>query len=137
VIAYLDASAVTKLFLDEVGSPQMRELWYSDVPASTSELTIVELVCTLAAASRAGRLEVEPGPSVLDGTFVREHVVLLAADTAVVRAAAAVGAENGLRALDAIHVASALLLEDADPTLVSWDEKQRHAAAAEGLLVYP
>jgi predicted nucleic acid-binding protein len=73
----------------------------------------------------------------LDGTFVREHVVLLAADTAVVRAAAAVGAENGLRALDAIHVASALLLEDADPTLVSWDEKQRHAAAAEGLLVYP
>jgi uncharacterized protein len=137
VIAYLDTSAVAKLFLEEVGSAQMRELWYSDVPASTSELTIVELVCTLAAASRAGRLKVEPGPRVLDGSFVGERVVLLPADTAVVRGAAALGAENRVRALDAIHVASALLLEDADPTLVSWDERQRHAAAAAGLLVYP
>lgn len=137
MIAYLDASAVAKLFVEEAGSRRMRELWQSDVPASTSELTIVELACTLAAASRARRLSIELVPSVLDGTFVADRVVLLSADTAVVRAAAAVGAERGLRALDAIHVASALLLEDADPTLVSWDERQRRAAAAEGLYVYP
>ncbi len=137
MIAYLDASAVAKLFLDEVGSPQMRELWQSDIAAATSELTLVELACTLAAASRARRLGGELPPSVVDGRFVAERVVLLPADTAVVRSAAVVGAENSLRALDAIHLASALLLVDADPTLVSWDERQRRAAAAEGLLVYP
>jgi predicted nucleic acid-binding protein len=137
VIAYLDGSAVVKLFLEEVGSSQMHELWRSAVPTATSELTVVELACALAAASRSRRLEGEVASSVVDGSYVSERVDLVAADMTVVRAAARLGIDHGIRALDALHVASALVLAGAEPTLVSWDERQRRAAAAEGLPVYP
>lgn len=51
--------------------------------------------------------------------------------------AAEIGVRNHLSALDALHVASALELREADPVVVSWDEDQRRAATAEGLPVYP
>jgi predicted nucleic acid-binding protein len=138
VIAYLDASALAKLFLDEPGSARVRELWSSGFPASTSELTVVELACALAAAARAGRLAVEKlSPSVVDGTFLTERAELVRAGTEVVLSAAEIGVRNHLRALDALHVASALELREADPVVVSWDEDQRRAAVAEGLPVYP
>jgi len=137
VIAYFDASALAKLFLDEPGSPEVQELWNGPVAAATSELAIVELACTLASASRAGRLDRDPPSSALDGTFLSERAVLLRAEPALVREAASLGAQHGLRALDALHVASALTLWDADPVLVSWDERQRRGATAVGLPVYP
>ncbi len=137
MIAYFDASALTKLFLDEPGSLEVQELWDSPLASATSELAIVELACTLASASRAGRLDAEPPSSALDGTFLSERAVLLRADPALVRDAASLGAEHGLRALDALHVASALTLWEAGPVLVSWDERQRRGAAAAGLPVYP
>jgi predicted nucleic acid-binding protein len=138
VIAYLDASALAKLFLDEPGSVEVRKLWSSGFPASTSELTAIELACALAAAARAGRLALEkPDPSVVDGTFLADRIDMIPAGMDVVRSAARIGVRNRLRALDALHVASAVALREADPVVVSWDEDQRRAASAEGLLVYP
>ena len=49
----------------------------------------------------------------------------------------ALGARHALRALDAIHVATALALAEAGPVVVSWDRRLRRAAVAEGLAVYP
>lgn len=137
MIVYWDASALAKLFLDEHGSRAMQELWSSDVPASTSEISVAELACALAAAIRSRRCAPDGlTRSVLDGTFLADRTELVRAG-AVVRSAAEMGARNGLRALDAIHVASALFLREANPTLVSWDRDQRRAAVAEGLPVYP
>ncbi len=138
MIAYLDASALAKLFLDEPGSAEVDELWSSGFPASTSELSVTELTCALAAAARAGRFAIEKlSRSVMDGTFLTERVDLVTVDTHVVRSAARIGVTNRLRALDALHIASAVVLLEADPVLVSWDEDQRRAANAEGLPVYP
>ena len=110
----------------------------SDLPAATSELAITELACALAAAARGGRLaarraRVDRDPRAL----LSERAELVKVDTGVIRSAAALGAKHGLRALDAVHVASALVLRDAGPTLVSWDSEQRRAARLEGLPVFP
>ena len=66
-----------------------------------------------------------------------ERANFVEARQCLVDGAAVVGVRHGLRGLDAIHVASALELADFGPTLVSWDERQRAAARAEGLPVYP
>lgn len=138
MIAYLDASALLKLFLDEEGSVELRELWMSDLPISTSEIAVTEVGCALAAAVRGRRLQPNGlRRSVVEGTFLSPRAELVVADTGVVRSAAKLGVKHMLGALDAIHVASALVLRDAAPTLVSWDGAQRRAAAAEGLSVYP
>lgn len=74
---------------------------------------------------------------VIDGTFLRDSADLIEADADVVGLAAVVGVRHGLHGMDAIHVASAMLLVEFGSTLVSRDERQRRAALAEGLSVYP
>ena len=99
---------------------------------------MTELACALGAAVRADRFPSgRPSASLLAGTFVSQRADLVRVDRDVVCSAAEAGVRHGLSALDAIHVASALVLRDADPTLVSWDEDQRRAAHAAGLRVYP
>jgi uncharacterized protein len=138
VIAYLDASALAKLFLDEPGSAEVRDLWSSGFPASTSELTVTELACALAAAARAGRFAADDlHAEIVDGSFLAGRADLVPAGSEIVRTAAEIGVRNRLRALDALHVASALVVREADPVVVSWDDDQRRAAYAEGLSVYP
>lgn len=127
-----------KLYLDEAGSDDAREVWESELAVSTSEISQVELSCALAAAIRgrrlqAGRLEV----AVCDGTALWERAEAVTVDSDILRSASRLGATHGLRALDALHIASALVLMEASPTLVSWDLNQRRAARAEGLPVYP
>jgi predicted nucleic acid-binding protein len=138
VIAYLDASALVKLFLDEPDSDVARGVWESGVLLATSRVSHVELACALAAAVRAGRYERGAvDADVVDGTFLAANADLVEADAGIIDAAAVVGVRHGLRSGDAIHVVSAMQLADFDPTMVSWDERQRRAARAEGLVVYP
>lgn len=138
MIAYLDASALVRLFLDEPGADRVRELWDSELAVAASELAVVELACALAAAVRARRLGSHAlGRSVIEGTFLTHRAELVAVGGDVVRSAALLGARHGLRALDAVHLASALVLREAAPTVVSFDRDQRRAALREGLPVYP
>jgi hypothetical protein len=138
VIAYFDASALFKLHVDEPGSEVVRELWGSGVALATSRVSHAELACSIAAAVRAGRhTRGTVDPDIVDGSFLRKRTYLVEADPGVIDTAAVVGVRHGLRGLDAIHVASALELAEFGPTLVSWDERQRAAARAEGLPVYP
>ena len=130
MIAYLDSSALVKLFLVEDGSDAAREIWDSGLRIATSRVSHAELACAIAAAIRnrrysAGRVDAR----VVDGTFLRKRAEILEPDEGVVDAAAVLGVRHGLRGIDAIHVASALELAELEPTLVSWDERQRRAAA--------
>jgi predicted nucleic acid-binding protein len=138
VIAYLDTSALVKLFVAEDGSEVVRELWDGHTSVSTAGIGQTELVCALAAAARDGRFEAERlGEDVIDGTFLRERAEIVATDAGLLGSASRLGVAHRLRALDAIHVASALVLRDIAPVVVSWDDDQRKAARAEGLSVYP
>ena len=136
MIAYFDSSALFKLFLPEPGSDEALLVWGSGIPRVTSRLSHAELACALGAAVRQGRVD-RPAVGVVDGTFLRRNADLIEADDRIVTAAAALGVAYGLRGGDAIHVSSALCLREFSPLVVSWDERQRAAALAEGLPVYP
>jgi hypothetical protein len=138
VIAYLDASALVKLFLDENDAELARDVWESELPVATARISQAELACALEAAvrnRRLGRGRVERG--IGDGTFLWGRADAVEANDRVVDIASRLGMRHGLRGIDAVHVASALNLISLDPVLVSWDADQRRAAAAEGLPVYP
>jgi len=53
------------------------------------------------------------------------------------RAAGEVGERHRLRALDALHLATALELVDDSVVVASWDDELRRAAAEAGLAVAP
>lgn len=138
MIAYLDSSALVKIVLDEADSEVARHVWDSGVPVATSRIAHAELACALAAAVRLGRhpsgiVEGE----IIDGAFLRRRADFVEASEEVVGSAAAIGSRYGLRGMDAIHLASVIGLRAFEPLLVSWDNRQRNAAAAEGVAVYP
>lgn len=138
MIAYLDASALVKLFIDEAGSDVARDVWESGAPLATSRVSHAELACALAAAIRSGRYaRAAVDSDVIDGAFLRGRAYFVEVDGDVVDSAAVIGVRHSLRGIDSIHVASALGLRAFDPLLVSWDDRQRHAADAEGIAVYP
>lgn len=62
----------------------------------------------------------------VDALDVDEHIATEAGSLAV---------KHGLRGMDAIHLASALLFARARPVVVTWDAELRRAASSEGLAV--
>jgi uncharacterized protein len=58
-------------------------------------------------------------------------------DARLTEHAASLTLARGLRSLDALHLAAALLLADTEPTLATWDRRLHAAAQAEGLEVLP
>jgi predicted nucleic acid-binding protein len=124
-VIYLDTSAVLKLVVQEDESDAL-EVWLGErpgVPRVTSALTRVELV-------RACRR--------LDPALVPAATELVSGlDTIPLREwvsdAAAALPDRALRSLDAIHVASAMVLDEALEVLVAYDERLLTAAARSGL----
>jgi predicted nucleic acid-binding protein len=138
VNGYLDSSAIVKLVLVEPGSAVMDGLWARiDVPIA-SLLGYAEVRSALAAASRAGRLA---GPAIAAALRTAEvawdHVSHVEIDGSLVRAAGELAERHGLRAADAIHLASAIRTREAGTVFVSFDHRLREAAAAEGFAVLP
>jgi len=64
-----------------------------------------------------------------------ETVTAVDVDEVTATAAGALAVRHGLRGMDAIHLASALLFARARPVVVTWNVELRRAASAEGLAV--
>jgi predicted nucleic acid-binding protein len=71
----------------------------------------------------------------LDDTWAEMIILDLSADLA--RRAGDLTETLGLRAVDAVQLASALEIEPDDVMLVSWDARLRGAASNAGLPVFP
>ena len=111
-----------KLTHEERESPALVDyLSGESVEVSTSVIAEVEVLRTLR------KFHVDPEEA-MRGFFL----VAFDEDT---RAAAAALGPVGLRALDAIHVASALAIGDRDLQFVTYDDRQAEAARAAGLQV--
>lgn len=128
-IFYADTSALVKLVLDEPESYALRT-FLADADLVSSDLILTEL---LRAVHRA--VGDDPGLP-LDLLLERagalmEAVALRPIDRPLLLAAGALD-EPALRALDAIHLASALDLQPVD-TFVTYDERQAAAARLAGL----
>ena len=62
---------------------------------------------------------------------------MLSVTSRIAEVAGLVAEQLRLRALDAIHLASALEFAELDPAVVSWDADLRRAALEAGLAVVP
>jgi uncharacterized protein len=128
-IFYADASALVKLVRDEPESRALRA-FLAGADLVSSELVLTEM-------PRAVRRAVGDDPELpLDLLLERsgallEAIALRPVDRPLLLAAGALD-EPALRALDAIHVASALDMHPVD-AFVTYDERQAAAARLAGL----
>ena len=139
MIAYLDSSAIVKSYLlEEAGRDALESILGSPVDLTTSRFTYVEVRAGLAAARRAGRLttlEHDRAVESFDVEWLSYSIVEL--DGPVGRRAGAIAETFGLRAGDAVQLASALELDRETSLIVAWDIQLRNAAQAVGVAVYP
>lgn len=122
-VAYLDASALFKLIVEEEESEALRRALREWPRRASSRIAVVEVV----RAVRRRTQTAEP--------FARRvlaHVALLKVDDRVLMTAALLD-PGPLRALDAIHLASALRLGVDLDAFVTYDARQLEAAAVRGL----
>lgn len=133
-----DASALVKLLVDEEGHEHAVSIWEAADSVLASRLAYPEIRSALARAERRGRLGAgghRNAKRVLEEIWDRVDVVELS--DPVARGAAEVAEAFGLRAGDAVHLSSALLLADDDLLLATWDRDLGRAARRAGLAVVP
>lgn len=117
---YLDASAITKLVVDERESAALERL-VAGKALATGRVAVVEVTKAVARA--------DPGA---DPWGVLSRLAFVELDADLARLAGATGGP-ALRALDAVHVASALRLVPEIEAFVTYDDRQADAARAAGL----
>jgi predicted nucleic acid-binding protein len=134
VIVYLDTSAMVPLLIAEPTSDACRDLWDSADTVATSQIAYAEVAAALAMAQLRKRITVRQGTAalrLLDRLWAEVDVV--AVDDDLVRRAARLARDHGVRGYDAVHCASAEQLNDPDLVFVSGDHKLLAAATALGL----
>jgi uncharacterized protein len=119
---YLDASAITKLIIEEPESADLERL-VAGKPLATSRVAVVEVTRAVARA--------DPGA---DPWGVLSRLAFVELDADLVRLAGATGGPS-LRSLDAVHIASALRLASQVAAFVTYDDRQAAAARAAGFEV--
>jgi predicted nucleic acid-binding protein len=123
-ILYADTSALVKLVIREAETEVLSGEVASWERVATSEITAVELPRAVARARSGGRADVVDDRTVLELLAAIGTVPL----TDDVRALAAGAKPVELRTLDAIHLASALALDDDLAAILTYDRRMQHAA---------
>jgi predicted nucleic acid-binding protein len=138
VIAYFDTSALLKLIIAEKGADQAILLWQLASGIVASRLAWPEAVAALAAAHRGRRVSDE-GYQSAAGELRRcfERCTMVSVADLLIDRAADLTVSYDLRAADAIHLATALAVMEADSVFVTWDRRLRLAAAQAGLVTAP
>ena len=119
---YAEASALVKLVVEEAESELLRRLLADSAPVCSSVVAAVEV------SSAAGRRVGERGVELTE--IALQAISWLELESAVVGDARR---RVGLRALDAIHLASALSLGSDLEGLVTYDRRLAEAAREAGL----
>lgn len=126
---YVDASALVKLIRDEPESDALRA-FLADADLVSCELVLTEVPRAIhRAVAHDTVLSLEP--LMARAVKVVETLALMPLDRSLLIAAGAL-AEPAVRALDAIHVATAALLGPLDG-FVTYDERQAAAARLVGI----
>ena len=144
MIAYLDTSAFVPLVVEQPTSPVCERIWTDSPVLVSSVMLTAECMAALSMARRMGRL----GPrglrtAVANAEELLGQVALVTATPSIAAQAGSLALDQGLRAYDAVHLATALTLRDdassaegADElALVSGDQDLLTAANAVGLTV--
>ena len=143
-VVYIDTSALVKYYITEIGSDWIRTLLENPTSSVfTSLLTSIEAVCAFARRRRERMLSSDDHAQLLKvfhHDFVY-HYNVLGVESVVIDKARQLANRQPLRAYDAVHLATACLLNekllrtDKSPlTFVCVDEQLNGIAPAEGLL---
>lgn len=126
---YLDASAIVKLATAEPESVALRAWLHGRSPLVTSRISSVEVERAVGrkggGSAARGRAAVREALASLDVTELDARIADLAAELR----------PPTLRAMDAIHLASVLVLEGEVEIVVTYDARLADAARAAGLQV--
>jgi predicted nucleic acid-binding protein len=141
MIVYLDASALVKRYIAEAGSKEVGHLVTSADVLGTSLVTRAEVGAALAKAARSGALSQEQGRVALHVFRAQwsDLARLQIRETTVARADT-LAWQHGLRGYDAVHLAAALLWQEAiaEPvTLATFDRQLWQSGQATGIAVWP
>jgi uncharacterized protein len=138
---YLDTSALVKLYVDEDGSSIVREWVENAEIVATSIVAIAEARAAFARRRREKRiLPAEHTRLIREFESDWDRYLVLEATNTLIRRAGELTESHGLRAYDAIHLASAQVLREKVSQSVcfaSWDARLMAAARKEGLEVIP
>lgn len=139
--AYLDASVIVKRFVEECDSAATVRFIDSCEVRCTSILTRTEVAAALARAQRSGRLAKADLRDALE-QFAAYWLKLIRSgvDEALAVRAAELSEAHGLRAYDALHLASGLRLAEVSASsfiLATADRQLAMAAQRCGLAVWP
>jgi len=126
VFLYLDTSAIVKLVIEEPDTSAVEGAVAHCEAAFSSRLAVVE--CARAVARVSSR------SALITAAEVFEALVLHEVSEAVLERAAAL-TPSSLRSLDAVHLATALLIEQSNLAFITYDDRLARAAEAQGLTV--
>lgn len=141
MIVYVDASALTKIYVNETGTEQTRTVVLRARQVGTALISRAEVASALAKGVRARVLE-EAEARILQREFKKDWVNLVrlkVTELLMSRAEIAIW-EHGLRGYDSVHLASALLWNDTaeEPvTIATFDDALWLASEKEGLFTFP
>lgn len=130
---YLDASAMIKLIVEEPESGALRGLAEGDGDLVASELLLAEIPRALRRRASDDRA-VDLARLVAHGERQLATVGLMSVTRSILTWAGGLAGPR-LRALDAIHVATAASYPGEPPPFVSYDDRQLEAAELAGLRV--
>lgn len=141
MILYLDTSALVKRYVIEPGSDQVNQATANAETTGTVIITRAEVAAALARAIRIGALKQADAFANLQRFRTEWHDLARVQLTEnLVARADTLAWEHGLRGYDAVHLAAALVWQEAlsEPvTLATFDASLWHAAEREGLVPFP
>jgi predicted nucleic acid-binding protein len=124
--------------VQEDGSELAEELWSRVTLRVASQLVYPEARAALAAAGRAQRIdEKQLRQAASDLAAACAAMRLIGVDGDLAREAGELAEREALRGYDAVHLATALGVDDPDLVLVTWDRDLAGAAGRAGRLVVP
>ncbi len=141
MIAYLDASALVKRYVEEAGTEEVSRLIAEAEIAGTASITRVEVAAALSEAERTGvvtRDEASQALEAFHGDW--ESLVRIQMTEIFLGRAEEVARAQGLKGYEVVHLAAALFWQDmlGDPvTMVTYDRWLWDAARSAGLATFP
>lgn len=139
MIVYLDSSALVKLYVQEPGTDAVLDLVMRSAACATSSIAYAETRAALARRQREGVIgtpEMAKIKSALLDDWQRFFVVPVS--LVIAKLAGDLAEFHALRGMDAVHLATALWLQEQQPaplTFAVWDTRLLEAASSAGFAV--
>ena len=140
-MVYVDASLLVKLYVAEAGSNQAEALLAPPATTGTALISRAEVAAALAKSVRVGTLTREEGARAL-GHFRGQwpQFIRLRLNEGLVARADELAWDLNLRGYDAVHLAAALIWQEAldeHLTMATYDRQLWQAAQNQGLAAWP